>query len=66
MSEKLKEPKNAMEEEGCKGCIYRNDPTGKGWCQFWGKSGPASIDKFPCWRYDPAIWIKEKNSQNSP
>ena len=46
---KNKEPKNAMEEEGCKGCLYRKDPSGKGWCYFWGKP-PCSIDKFPCWR----------------
>jgi hypothetical protein len=50
-----KEPKNAMEEKGCEGCLYREDPSGKGWCQFWGKKGPASIDKFPCWRYEISL-----------
>ena len=47
-----KEPKNAMEEPGCEGCTYRLDPSGKGWCYFWGKK---IRDKFPCWRFEPNI-----------
>jgi hypothetical protein len=43
-----KEPKNAMECEGCAGCIYREDPSGKGWCAFW---KIRMRDTMPCWRF---------------
>lgn len=56
-------PKNAMDEKGCECCLWRCDPTGKGWCQFWSKKMRS---KFPCWKFEAEIPDLDKIFENNP